>query len=168
MATLFVMCGLPASGKSTFIKEKIKNSNIVVVSRDEIRFSFVKKRRDYFAFENQVKKIFWERITFALKEGKDVIADQTSLTIGARKALLKHISGYDDAVLIWIDTDFHTCFERNKAREGLARVPNETLKSMNASFETPTLDEGFSKIFRYNIINGKENIWVQAKGFMFL
>ena len=164
MATLFVMCGLPASGKSTFIKNKA-NSNIVVVSRDEIRFSFIRyKPYKYFAYEDQVKRIFWEKINAALAEGKDVIADQTSLTIGSRKSLLKHVSGYDDVVLIWIDTDFETCYKRNAKRKGIEKVPPNTLKSMRDSFNTPSLNEGFSRIIRYTTINDVTSVWIQAQG----
>ena len=38
MANLYLMCGVPGCGKSTFLKNKIKNNNSVIISRDTIKF----------------------------------------------------------------------------------------------------------------------------------
>lgn len=158
--TLFVMCGLPGSGKSTYLKEHIsKLSGSVIVSRDDIRFSFIHKPSEYFAYEDQVQQIFWDKINEALAAGNNVYADQTSLTKNARKKLIRNVKGYDRLIAIWIDTDFSTCFERNKQREGLARVPSDVLRSMNKKFQPPSLNEGFDIVFRYDTVNNKK--WVE-------
>lgn len=155
MANLFLMCGIPGAGKSTFLKSHIKKKNTVIISRDVIRFSIVKPDEEYFSHEDEVVKIFWEQINKALTEGKDVFVDQTSLTPKSRKWLLQHVAGYKHANVVWIDEDLETCLERNNKRRGTrAYVPEDTIRHMYDQFVEPSLDEGFTCIFRYN---SKEN-----------
>lgn len=61
--TLFIMVGLPGSGKSTFLKRRAhefttSRCGYTVVSRDAIRFSLLSDTDDYFAKENEVFKKF--------------------------------------------------------------------------------------------------------------
>ena len=151
MANLFLMCGIPGAGKSTFLKSHIKKKNTAIISRDLIRFSIVKPDEEYFSHEDEVVKIFWEQINKALTEGKDVFVDQTSLTPKSRKWLLQHVAGYKHANVVWIDEDLETCLERNNKRRGTrAYVPEDTIRRMYDQFVEPSLDEGFTCIFRYN------------------
>ena len=155
MANLYLMCGVPGCGKSTFLKNKIKNNNSVIISRDAIRFSIVKPDEEYFSHEDEVLEIFWNQINEALAANKTVYVDQTSLTPRARKWLLQHITGYEHANLIWIDEDLETCLERNEMRKGTrAYVPRGVIRRMFSQFIEPSLEEGFYRIFRYN---SKEN-----------
>ncbi len=151
MASLFLMCGIPGAGKSTFLKKRIKKNSSVVISRDEIRFSIVRPDEDYFSHEDEVLQIFWEKINKNLAEGKNVFIDQTSLTPKSRKWLLEHVKGYDHANLIWIDEDIETCLERNEGRKGTrAYVPRGVIRRMFSQFTEPSLEEGFFRIFHYN------------------
>lgn len=151
MADLYLMCGVPGAGKSTFLKNHIKKENSVIISRDAIRFSIVKPDEDYFSHEDEVLNIFWEQINKALAEGKDTFVDQTSLTPRARKWLLQHVEGYKHANLIWIDENLETCLERNELRRGTrAYVPKAVIRRMFSQFIEPSLDEGFDYIFHYN------------------
>ena len=151
MADLFLMCGVPGAGKSTFLKNRVKKDSSVIISRDVIRFSIVKPDEEYFSHEDEVLKIFWGQINKALAENKNVFVDQTSLTPKARKWLLQHVNGYDHANLIWIDEDIQTCLERNEMRRGTrAYVPRNVIRRMNEQFVEPSLDEGFYRIFHYN------------------
>ena len=151
MADLFLMCGVPGAGKSTFLKNRVKKDSSVIISRDVIRFSIVKPDEKYFSHEDEVLKIFWGQINKALAENKNVFVDQTSLTPKARKWLLQHVNGYDHANLIWIDEDIQTCLERNEMRRGTrAYVPRNVIRRMNEQFVEPSLDEGFYRIFHYN------------------
>lgn len=155
MADLYLMCGVPGAGKSTFLKNKIKKNNSVIISRDAIRFSIVKLNEEYFSHEDEVVKIFWEQINKALAENKDVFVDQTSLTSRSRKWLLQHVTGYEHANIIWIDEDLETCLKRNEERRGTrSYVPESSIRRMYNQFVKPSLDEGFTCIFRYN---SKEN-----------
>ena len=152
MGNLYLMCGCPGAGKSTFLKNKEKkDENLVIVSRDKIRFSIVKPNEEYFSHEDEVLKEFWKQINTALAENKDVLVDQTSLTPKSRKYLLDHVTGYTYANIIWINEDLKTCLERNEKRKGTrSYVPRGTIRRMYFQFVEPSLSEGFDYIFYYN------------------
>ena len=63
MAILYIMCGVPGSGKSTWAREHLTD-NDVYVSRDDIRFSFLKEGDDYFSKEDMV----WDTIVKSINE----------------------------------------------------------------------------------------------------
>ena len=148
MADLFIMCGIPGSGKSTFIKNHLKEGTIVI-SRDQIRFSLLKEGEDYFAHEKEVYKIMWSSISNALKEGKTVVVDQTSLTPRSRKYLIDHVEGYEKVNIFWVKTDLETAIARNEKRKGTrAFVPPAQICRMFSQFIPPTLEEGFTKIYK--------------------
>ena len=151
MADLFLMCGVPGAGKSTFLKNRIKKDSSVIISRDAIRFAIVKPEEDYFSHEDEVVEIFWKQINEALAAGKDVFVDQTSLTPKSRKWLLDHVKGYNHANVIWICENLETCLNRNEMRRGTrAYVPEKQVRRMYAQFVEPSLNEGFYKIYYYN------------------
>lgn len=151
MADLYLMCGVPGAGKSTFLKNHIKEENSTIISRDAIRFSIVKPDEDYFSHEDEVLEIFWKQINESLAAGKDTFVDQTSLTPKARKWLLQHVKGYTYANLIWIDETLETCLKRNELRRGTrAYVPRGVIRRMFSQFIEPSLSEGFDYIFHYN------------------
>ena len=66
---LYIMCGISGSGKSTFVKNNLKE-NEVWISRDKIRFSLVKENEKYFSKENLVYKTFVEEIQKCLDDEK--------------------------------------------------------------------------------------------------
>lgn len=86
--TLWVMCGLSGSGKSTIAKKLAQeHENTVIVSSDQIREELT---GDY---ENQdrndeVFQVFHKRIRENLENNKNVIADATNLTMKSRRAIL--------------------------------------------------------------------------------
>lgn len=156
MGNLYLMCGLPGSGKSTFLKNRVKNKETsAIISRDKIRFALVKPEEEYFSHEKEVYTELWKKINEALIAKKDVFVDQTSLTPRARQWLLSHVYGYKNANLIWIDEDLNTCLERNELRKGTrSYVPRDVIRRMATQFIEPSLNEGFNYIFHYN---SKEN-----------
>ena len=58
---LYVICGVPGTGKSTFCKNHLTmfGDDVKYVSRDDIRFSIVKEDEEY--FEEQKEQ--WEKET---------------------------------------------------------------------------------------------------------
>lgn len=151
---LYMMIGVPGSGKSTYAKNFIKYArykegrNIVYISRDEIRFSLLKEGDSYFSKEKQVYKIFIENARAALKEGKDVLIDATHMTWGSRHKVFRNLTNIAGLEVygMWMRTPFHECAKRNQAREGKCRVPDDQFANMVEQFEEPELKEGFKHI----------------------
>ena len=51
---LYLMMGIPGSGKSTYAKQFALRNKIQYISRDEIRFSLLQPTDGYFDKENEV------------------------------------------------------------------------------------------------------------------
>ena len=73
------------------------------------------------------------------------ILDQTSLTIGSRKKVIDNID-YSTIDLIYVDTDFSLCFDRNSKRQEGKKVPDKVMERMKKSLQTATIEEGFTSI----------------------
>jgi len=145
--TLYIMCGAPASGKTWFAKNKLmKDSNWDYISRDEVRFSMIKDSEEYFSHETAVFNAFVEKIAVALVWGSgNVIADATHLNWGSRRKLLQALVAYYpietlDIIPVVIDAKLEDVFERNKLRNGRARVPEETIRRMYRNISDPMKD----------------------------
>lgn len=151
MANLILVCGLPGSGKSTFLS-KLNNKNCKIISRDKIRFSLLKEGDMYFAHENEVKEMLWSQINESLSDGYDTYVDQTSLNPEARSYLLNHITAhYELCNIIWFNIPISTCLERNENRkETKAYVPRGVIRRMFYQMVPPSYNEGFDNIFIYD------------------
>ena len=153
-STLYIMCGIPGSGKSTWakdFKEKINAAgyHCVIVSRDEIRFKLLKERGGkYFDYEGEVIEIYYQEIQKYLDRGYHVIADATQITPKSRIKLLNNLEINENTIVYCVDVDtpYSTCKKRNSKREGIKRVPNSAIEKMYVTKISPTKYEygGFS------------------------
>ena len=153
--TLYIMIGIPGSGKSTYAQWIIMNNeNTKWISRDGIRFSLLAASDNYFAKENQVYKNFISQINNGLKEGYNVIADATHLNSKSRYKLFNklHIDRTKTTVIgIYMNLPLETCLERNEGRKGgRAYVPPHEIHNMYTRLEPPTYNEPFDYIYTYN------------------
>lgn len=162
MRELFIICGIPGSGKSTFLRNYVKEHSSIVVSRDAIRFSLLKENSDYFEYEPIVEQMFYNGIIKALQLGYDVFADQSSISPAARKKLLSRVCSYKKVNAIYVKTPLEICIKRNNFRIGRARVPKEVILDMHKHFSPPTFEEGFDSIQIYDSI--KDNLETIIKG----
>lgn len=145
--TLYILCGLPGSGKSTWASTYISKhfgEDIRYISRDEIRFSMLKDGEDYFSHENDVCTKFVKTIANTLLDGFDVIADATHLNKKSRKKLTNMIDIiFNEYNIIYIifKTPLEICIERNSSRCGRACVPEKTIREMMINLSFPHLNE---------------------------
>jgi predicted kinase len=148
MPTLYLMCGIPGAGKSTWAHNHMEK-NDRYVSRDEIRFSLVDEDEEYFSRETQVFEEFVRKINLNLSLGFNTFADATHINSASRRKLLKRINGYDKLEVIHIDTPLIVAYERNEKRKGTrSYVPQSAIHRMYYQFEQPTFLEGFSTIYK--------------------
>lgn len=157
------MMGQPGSGKSTFIKNTNFKKPFKVVSRDEIRFSLVDEKEEYFSKENLVFKTFIKEIEDASKSNACVIADATHLNAASRRKLLSNInqSLFSEIDVVWIKTSLEQSIKQNDMRKGTrAFVPKGVIKRMFFQMTPPNFSEGFNKIIE--VENGK--ICIRKKG----
>ena len=137
--TVYILCGIPGCGKSYFAKNFV-NSNRVWVSRDFFRFHLISDQEDYFSHEKETFKAYTDEIIKQLKNGMDVIADATHLNFRSRKKLTDAIDKeYKDYNIIYVvfDVPMDVILKQNAQREGRARVPEDAIHRMNASYNKP-------------------------------
>ena len=156
MCKLYLMCGIPGSGKSTWLKNHACDG--VVVSRDVIRFSMVKEDEEYFSKENEVFAEFVRQINENLSVGKDVFADATHLNPASRNKLLNQVSGYDEVHAIVMLKTCDTALKQNENRIGTrAYVPRSVIRRMANQLQMPRLEEGFKSVI---VITEEEKVTI--------
>lgn len=157
MATLYVMVGLPGSGKSTWAKKNLVNADYI--SRDTVRLSIIKDNEHLFSHEDEVYDKFIDNIVGLLRRNRDVVADATHLSHGARhklvSALAKHEMTGDkyDIVFVMMDTPVTECVRRDETREGRAHVTEPVIRNMYRSLSTPYVGE-FNNVKEVWIVRG--------------
>lgn len=144
MQKLIYTLGLPASGKSTWAKQMVReNSNYKRVNKDDLRAmldcSKWSKENEKFIVETQnliIRK--------ALLEGKSVIVDDTNF--GSYHPLrfkglvdeVNQIRGNNDVILecnmSFLSTPIELCISRDSQRMGVARVGREVIEKMYNQF----------------------------------
>ncbi len=145
MQYIEMMLGAPACGKSTYAKAKIANEpNWVRVNKDDIRIELGSPEHSQ-AIEKKVVKIEDERIEEALKEGKNVIVDDTNLSPKHLQNHFKPMAAKFGAEVV-INKDFlkvpmHECIRRNKLRK--ESVPEVAIRSMFKMYGFWTREERY-------------------------
>ena len=145
MNNLYILIGAPGCGKSTWAKEK-KALGWSVVSRDEIRYAYLKNDEAYFSHEKEVFDTFVNALAASVLSNKNTIADATNLNENSRTKLLKALaarlspSAYN-IIFIYFDTSYATCFRRNALRQGRNHVPDKEFSDMFAAQSFPSYNE---------------------------
>lgn len=166
MNNLYVVCGAPGLGKSTWVQTHLAIFNDIRktrwVSRDAIRFSLVGEDESYFSRENEVYNEFIHQIKEGLKNHEIVIADATHLGIASRRKLLNslgnNIRKNTKVVAIVITGSLEKALEQNEMRQGTrSYVPPAQVERMYNIFRAPTFKEDFDEIYFYHNENGRES-----------
>lgn len=152
MNKLFMLVGLPASGKTTCGKRLAEVEDALIVSSDEIRKELLGDVNDQTKNE-QVFKEVENRIINGLKE-RNVIYDATNINYKRRMAFLQKIKNVEKIAFL-IATPYEECIERNNKRE--RKVPEDVIKRMYYNFYIPQYYEGFDEIRLY--FNTEKNYW---------
>lgn len=141
MATVYILVGAPASGKSTYAKEYLSHTKIV--STDAIR----KELYGDESIQGNGNKVFsfaYARMRAAAKSGIDVTFDATSMTVSARKRIMEKAPIGTKFVAIVFERCEETLLENNNKRD--RHVPEFVIKKMLSNYVRPTLEEGFSEV----------------------
>ena len=140
---VWILCGAPGSGKSTWLNNSTFAANGIVVSRDLERFALLKDSDKYFAQEKLVYNNFIQHITEACVKSDVVFADATHLNWPSRRKLLTRLNldrnQYKIGCIIFT-TPLNICIQRNACRIGRAQVPVEKITEMYNSFTHPLFD----------------------------
>lgn len=142
MPTLYMMVGLPASGKSTYGKLLAEEVNGVVVSSDGIRAEWYGDE----AILGDASKIFREvelRCKNALGAGRSVIMDATNMNAKKRINFLKQMPACNKVCVV-MAVPFDVCVKRDEERS--RSVGPAVLEKMRQNFQMPYFNEGWDHI----------------------
>lgn len=144
MAILYMAVGLPASGKSTWAKNKKDELNFIIHSSDKLREELYGDVNDT-THNTEIFIELHKRIKSDLKANQSVYYDSTALNSKRRIAFLKelkHISCKKVCVLFC--TPYELCLERNSKRDRV--VPEYVMQKMYKNFQVPFMEEGWDEI----------------------
>ena len=127
MANLWIMVGIPGSGKSYEANKRAKENGGVVISRDNIRLSMLKEGEAYFSHEPAVFREYVRQIDKAILLNNNVYADATQLNWASRRKLINAVHKTSDTEIkyLFMNTTFGECIARNEKRKGLALIPED-------------------------------------------
>ena len=144
MNKMFMMIGLPASGKSTLAEQISKSEDAEIVSSDNIRKELYGDENIQ-GDNNKVFRILQERIINGLKNNKNMIYDATNISYKTRMAFLQRLNKLDvEKIAVMVATPYEETLIRNSQRE--RKVPEEVIKRMYHNFYVPQYFEGFDDI----------------------
>jgi predicted kinase len=139
---LVIFVGLQGSGKTTFYRLRFAASH-VLVSKDRFRNNRHPNRRQT------------QLITEALRAGQSVVVDNTNPTAADRLPGIQLGRSFGAPVIgYYFEPDVEASLERNRRREGKARVPNVAVHATAKRLEPPTYAEGFDRLYRVRPAGG--------------
>lgn len=157
MTMLYVLVGVPGSGKTTWIgHQNFDWDKTVVVSTDNhveryarsVGKTYNEVFKDY--MPTAVNKMAAEA-RLAFKSGKVVVWDQTSTTVASRAKKLRMTPEDYTKIAVVFEVpppDVHAKFLDRPGKT----IPDEVMQSMIGKFEYPTVDEGFDRIIKAKLL----------------
>ncbi len=153
MSELIMLCGIPTSGKSTYV-EKLKKldywKDAVVLSTD----NYIEKQAQRLGltynqvFDDVIKDATRElemEFNWSKSKGRNIIWDQTNLSVKTRKKKLSKLPSIYKRGVVYFTVSLEDALERNNHREGKF-IPESILKRMYEQFAIPTIEEGFDYV----------------------
>ena len=147
----YQLIGVPAAGKSTWIKNQIWALGLTVVSTDPFVEDYARLEGKTYSevFKDYMPTavdLMAKQVVFARKAGHTVIWDQTSTTVKSRERKFNMLPGYEHIAVVFRTPDIDELKERLANRPG-KEIPWEVVQGMIDGWEEPTEEEGFKEIW---------------------
>ena len=138
-----VFVGLQGSGKSSLYRARFASTHDWV-SKDRFPNNRNPARRQR------------QLIVEALGTGRSVVVDNTNPTPDDRAELIALARSFGAAVVgYYFESSLADCLERNRRREGKARVPDLALYATRKRLCRPSLAEGFDRLHYVRLLGEK-------------
>ena len=148
---LYVLVGVPGSGKSTWVANQQWTDNCAFISTDmwvELEAERVGKTYTEVFHEYMPKavQLMTNNVQLARDIDMDIIWDQTSTTVASRAKKFRMLPNYYKIAVVFRTPDTETLKRRLDSRPGKV-VPYDVVEKMIDQWEEPTTDEGFDQIW---------------------
>ena len=151
MTTLYVLVGVPGSGKTTWIGHQAFDwDNTVIISTDryveQYAIAMNKTYSDVFKeyMPTAVDKMAQAAVD-AFKANKVVVWDQTSTSVSARAKKLRMVPAHYTKIAVVFETPRKDIHDKFLNRPG-KKIPSEVIQNMISNFVYPSVSEGFDKV----------------------
>ena len=139
---VIILCGLPCSGKSTFSCSS-EYDNYIHLSTDAYIEQVAKLQNKTYndVWKHTIKeasKVFYGSMCIAATTNKNVLIDQTNLTVQTRKLKIDLFQNHEPTIMFF-NTPLELIKERN-CRPG-KHIPDYVIESMYKSLQIPTREE---------------------------
>lgn len=134
---VIIMCGLPLSGKDTYIQKNLKD--IDIISLDNLR-----EKYKILPTDNSSKIVYMAKLQAKelLRKKTPFVWNATNIILETRQKLCKLFSNYGARVkYIYIETDYEKLLKRNRTRE--RTIPENVLNNMIKKIEVLQKYEGY-------------------------
>lgn len=173
MKELLLLRGLPASGKSTLIKEL--ELEPYTLSRDDLRMKLgsLDQTEDSYRINQKVEREVTELLNSLLekrmKRGEFTVIDATHTTSDSCSRYKKLAEKYNYKIYYYdLGTSLEECLKRNRQRESYKKVPEVVIEGMHERF-TDNLSDSFIKVtdireyldeLKLDVLKGYESVIV--------
>lgn len=152
MPTCYQLVGVSGSGKSTWVKNQIWALGLPIVSTDNFVEAYAAEQGKTYSevftdYMPVAVRLMANQVAICQANGNDVIWDQTSTTVASRKKKFVMLPDYEHIAVIFRTPDRDEHVRRLNSRPDKV-IPDEVVASMIKNFEMPTLEEGFTEIWR--------------------
>lgn len=151
MPKLYVLVGVPGSGKTTWTNNQEWAMECVYVSTDQYVESYARNLSKTYtevfeSFMPDAVRMMADDVVKARTEGKDIIWDQTSTTVASRKKKFNMLPNYYAIAVVFRTPPESELMKRLDNRPGKT-IPWSVVSGMINSFEMPSEAEGFKEIW---------------------
>ena len=153
MSKLYVLVGVPAYGKTTWINNQNWIDDCVLVSTDDFVEAYAKEcgltySEVFDEYMPTAVELMLDKVVLARELGKDIIWDQTSCSIATRAKKIRMLPDYYKIAVVFQTPSTNELKQRLESRTG-KNVPWGVVSDMAQKLEVepPSKEEGFDEIW---------------------
>ena len=151
MPKCYQLIGVPASGKSTWIKNQNWALGLTVVSTDNFVEDYAKTQGKTYSevfdeYMSTAVDLMCDVVVHAREHGHDIIWDQTNTSVKSRARKFRMLPDYEHIAVVFKTPDEEELSRRLSSRPG-KNIPAHVMRSMIDHFEMPDEEEGFKEIW---------------------
>jgi predicted kinase len=151
MPICYQLVGVPASGKSTWVKNQDWALGLTIVSTDAWVEDYARSQDKTYSevFKDYMPtavELMSKQVVFAREHGHTLIWDQTSTTVASRAKKFRMLPDYEHIAVVFRTPNRDELGVRLSGRPG-KHIPKTVIDDMINNWEEPSEQEGFKEIW---------------------
>jgi predicted kinase len=148
---VYVLVGVPGSGKSTWIAQQEWARDCSIVSTDHWIEVFARELGRTYSevfdlFMPAAVRAMSAQVALAQQQGRDIVWDQTSVSVASRAKKFASLPNYEHVAVVFATPEPAELARRLAQRPGKV-IPESVVQHMINTFELPTESEGYREIW---------------------